>query len=241
MLLPMANDHYGFHHKESDFQGRMHPGYDYNGPGGGNSDKGTPLAAIAPGKISFTSKGSNKGWGNTIVQMIDMEQFFIGYDLERPDWCPETIWVKYAHCNTIDVMDGAEVKAGDQIATLGGSGGWSAHLHWDIKKIANGVFYYPPRGIWENEFDEIYLDNEMFIAAVNEYIVVSKEQGNMPTADLITTKKDPEIYYFNGKIKFHIPNMYTLDTLFGGVEIEIINKSTMKLIKNGDSFPSIKP
>jgi len=240
MLLPMQNHHYGFKHKQSDFQGRMHPGYDYNGPGGGHADKGMELAAIAPGRVSFIALGHNKGWGNVVIHEIDMEQFFIGYEVEKPEWCPDTIWVKYAHCDEVRVKRGESVKAGEVIATLGGSGGWSSHLHWDMKQVANGPLYYPPKGISEAEFDRIYLDPEAFIASINAYITEQKEAGNLPTSDLIKSKRDPEVYYYNGKQKFHIPDWQTLVALFGdSPEIEEIQKTTLKQIEDGDPFPSL--
>ena len=236
----MKNDHYGYFHGQIDEYGRRHPGDDYNGEGGGNADLGTDLIAIAPGKISFVSLGHNKGWGNMVIEKIDMVQFFIGYGIEKPDWCPDKIWVKYAHCSEIFVKRGDDVNAAQIIAKLGGSGGYSAHLHWDTKKVPNGVLYYPPKGITRAEFDRIYLDQEMFIAAVNAYIVEKKEVGNLPTADLIKSRKDPQVYYYNGKHKFYIPDWETLVALFGDMpEIEEINKATLKQINEGDPFPSL--
>jgi len=239
----MKNDHYGLVHGQKDARwtkNRYHPGYDYNGPGGGHADRGMELRAVAPSKISFVAKGTNKGWGNVVIQEIDMEQFFIGYGLERPEWCPETVWVKYAHCNSLDVKRGDEVKAGQVIATLGGTGGWSSHLHWDVKKVANGPLYYPKYGISRAEFDRIYLDPEKFIARVNVYIAEKKEAGNLPTADLIQAKGDSKIYYYNGKSKFHIPDWQTFVALFGDEpEIEEIKKETLKQIPGGEAFPSL--
>ena len=240
MLLPMKNDHYGYHHGEIDKYGRRHPGADFNGPGGGNADLGTDLVGIAPGIMSFISLGYNKGWGNMAIQEIVMVQFFHGYELTIPEWCAPTIWVKYAHCSEIFVKRGESVKAGEVIAKLGGSGGWSAHLHWDMKRIANGPLFYPKRGMSRKEFNRIYLNPETFTAAVNAYIVEQKEIGNMPTADLIKSRKDPEVYYFNGKTRFHIPDWQTLVVFFGDdPEIEEINKATLKQITEGGSFPSV--
>lgn len=238
----MKNDHYGFHHGELDYENRLHPGYDYNGPGGGDADKGTELVAIAPGVITFRADGKNYGWGNMLCYMIDMKQFFIGYELEKPEWCPDKIWVKYAHCEKIFVQEGQEFDTGESLALLGGTGGWSAHCHWDMKKVANGPFYYPNTSTSDEEFDRIYIDPESFIASINEYITVNKEQSNKwPKTTLIKAKDDPRIYYYNGVKKFHIPDWFTFEALFEDSEPEIVNKNILKQIQDGDPFTSLKP
>ena len=242
MVLPMANDHYGFRHKDRDFQGRRHPGYDYNGPGGGGADLGTPLVACAPGIVTFRADGKNRGWGNMVIYKVDMEQFFLGFGLDRPDWCPERLWIRYAHCSEIFVQEGDQIETGGQIATLGGTGGWSPHLHWDMKKVANGPMHYPAKSVSEEEFDRIYLDPEQFIAAVNEYITTAKEMnGKEPKARLIKYSKDPKVYYFNGKVKFYIPDWFTFSELFGDEEIEEVTKAVLKGIPTGQPIPSLKP
>lgn len=241
MVFPMKNHHYGFKHKGPDYKGRMHPGYDYNGPGGGNADEGMPLVACAPGVVTFVARGKNAGWGNMVIYRVDMDQFFIGFGLDRPDWCPERVWFKYAHCEEIYVEEGDQVDTGGQIATLGGTGGsWTAHLHWDLKKDANGPLYYPPKGISMEKFDSIYLDPERFIAAVNEHIVTENLKPEVEIG-LIKYENAPEIYYFSGSKKHHIPDMYTLDTLFPGEEIQLVKKVVLKGIETGDPFPSIHP
>lgn len=250
----MKNDHYGYRHGQIDALGRRHPGNDYNGPGSGGSDEGTPLESIASGLVTLRAEGSNCGWGNVVIYEIDMEAFFKGYELFLPDWCPKRVWVKYAHCKQIFVKEGERIQAGQKIALLGGTPyvsvngklqlKWSPHLHWDIKKLANGPFYYPPKGLSKDAFEEIYLDPERFIAMVNEHIVTASEQKpGEPSSDLIQGS-GPEIYYFNGKKRFHIPDWFTFDTLFGtgGMKrIEKVNDKILEQIEEDGPFVSIKP
>ena len=238
-IPPCHNDHYGFKHKDIDFQGRLHPGYDYNGKGAGNADLGTPLVAIADGVVTFVSHGTNGGWGNMVVYKLDMHSLFQSKSMEMPEWCPRWIWVKSAHLSEIDVSEGQEIKQGEEIGNMGGTPYWSSHLHWDMKIRSNGVFYYPPKGISEEEFDSIYLDNEKFMAQVNEYIAIANT--SMPDIGLIKLVGKPDVYYYNGVGAFHIPDWFTFETLFGDSEIQEIEKDIMKKIKLEQSFPSLKP
>ena len=99
---------------------RMHEGIDIAAP------IGTPLIAIADGKVLFS--GVKKGYGNVI--MIRHEY---GYT------------TLYAHCDRLLKKGGQVIKKGDVIATLGNTGKSTApHLHLEIRigrKIINPWVY----------------------------------------------------------------------------------------------------
>lgn len=103
----------------------FHDGKDINDNGGGNSDLGKPLFAIAKGRVVGIHKHPTTGFGN---------HFFIQID---GAW--GTRYVHYAHCLEISVSENQEVNEGQQIAKVGNSGTTYAHCHFAIKKNANGM------------------------------------------------------------------------------------------------------
>ena len=120
--------------------GAWHTGEDWNGPGGGDSDKGTPIYAIADGVVVAVVKNAAPGWGNVVV--IHCPQF--------------GLWIRYAHLHTFgaggsaasaygsgSLAVGQQVTAGQQIGTVGKGftgtgyplGRWTAHLHIDAFQV----------------------------------------------------------------------------------------------------------
>lgn len=104
----------------------FHDGKDINDNGGGNSDLGKPLFAVANGTIVglHTHTGANN-FG---------KHFFLQID---GPW--GTRFVHYGHCRDLFVKQGQKVNEGDKIATVGNSGTIYAHCHFAIKKKANGM------------------------------------------------------------------------------------------------------
>lgn len=107
-----------------------HLGDDWNGKGGGNSDLGDPIYAIANGYVVF-AENIHGGWGNVIriVHYINKNK---------------QVESLYAHCDKIMVKQGQYVKKGQQIGTIGTNDGqYYAHLHFEIRSevgmpIGNG-------------------------------------------------------------------------------------------------------
>jgi len=97
-----------------------HLGDDWNGTGGGNTDLGDPIYAIANGYVKF-AEDYGAGWGN-IVRIVHF----------LPDG--EVYESFYAHCDTILVEAGNWVKRGEQIGTIGNADGiYYAHLHFEMR------------------------------------------------------------------------------------------------------------
>lgn len=101
-----------------------HPGEDWNGLGGGNSDLGAPVYAIANGYVTF-ARDARMGWGNVVlVRHIYMENGKL-----------ETVDSMYAHLSKIVVREGQQVTRGQQVGTIGTNRGmYVAHLHFEIRK-----------------------------------------------------------------------------------------------------------
>lgn len=101
-----------------------HPGEDWNGLGGGNSDLGAPVYSIANGFVTF-ARNARMGWGNVVlVRHVFME----GGKLSIVD-------SMYAHLDRILVREGQQVTRGQQVGTIGTNRGmYVAHLHFEIRK-----------------------------------------------------------------------------------------------------------
>ena len=103
----------------------VHFGEDWNGKGGGDSDLGDPIYAIADGVVMF-AYDCRGGWGPCIL-------------LRHVYRDPQTKKVKYidsqyAHLRSIAVKNGDFVKRGQQIGTLGSNRGmYPAHLHFEMR------------------------------------------------------------------------------------------------------------
>jgi murein DD-endopeptidase MepM/ murein hydrolase activator NlpD len=104
-----------------------HPGEDWNGLGGGNSDLGGPVYVIGNGYVTF-ARDAKMGWGNVVlVRHIFLE-----------DGKLATVDSMYAHLDKILVREGQQVTRGQQVGTIGTNRGmYVAHLHFEIRKNLN--------------------------------------------------------------------------------------------------------
>jgi murein DD-endopeptidase MepM/ murein hydrolase activator NlpD len=244
LRTPIQNDHFGYEFLERDARGRFHPGEDMNGPGAGSADQGMPVYAIGPGVVTFVDiVGPNLGWGKICYTKHDMEQYFLSFGVDRPDWCPEMIWSQYAHMQDVEVTEGQEVDQNTIIGPLGGTPYWSPHLHWEIRKRPLGVYYYPSTRVTEDQMHEMYFAPTKFVDRVNIYILMERSKQR-PTSRLIKSEKQPEVYVYNGKSRFHIPNEQTALLLFGPDwidEVEEVGTKQLKAIKEDEPLPDMKP
>lgn len=130
------------------FGKNLHLGDDWNGIGGGNTDLGDPVFAIADGKVEF-AEDNGAGWGNVLLV-----QHNIGTEAH-----PKLIESLYAHLDTMLVDSGVTVKRGQQIGTIGDAhGAYAAHLHFEIRSDI-----HLPVGGGYGEDTAGYLDPTWFI------------------------------------------------------------------------------
>ena len=102
------------------FGKNAHLGDDWNGLGGGDSDLGDPIYAIASGYVAYATD-HNDSWGNVI---------------RITHYLPDSSQVEslYAHCNEMLVKENQWVSVGDQIGTIGNANGnYKAHLHLELR------------------------------------------------------------------------------------------------------------
>jgi hypothetical protein len=105
-----------------------HPGEDWNGNGGEDTDLGDPINAIANGHV-VASADFNCGWGNITLIEHKLQNGTI-------------VWSNYAHLETRLVSVGDYVRRGQQIGTLGKGATsdepcfkiYPAHLHFEMRR-----------------------------------------------------------------------------------------------------------
>jgi len=100
------------------FGANDHLGNDWNGVGGGDSDRGDPVYAASAGIVAEAIDHGG-GWGN-VVRILHPA-------------C-DRLESLYAHLETIEVAPGAHVARGQRIGTIGTAGGqYPAHLHFELR------------------------------------------------------------------------------------------------------------
>ena len=75
----------------------------------------TDFLAAAPGEVIFSAPLGS--YGNTVIVSATTD---VG-----------TIKMLYAHMNSVEVSVGQSVEAGDPIGSVGGTGGWTPHIHFE--------------------------------------------------------------------------------------------------------------
>lgn len=102
-----------------------HFGEDWNGRGGGDTDRGDPVYSCADGIVTF-AHNVRQGWGNVVLVRHAYRD-------------PSSGKVKfvdslYGHLDKIMVKVGQNLKRGQQLGTIGSNFGmYPAHLHFEIR------------------------------------------------------------------------------------------------------------
>ena len=105
------------------FGKNRHLGSDWNGVGGGNTDFGDPVLAVADGVVVSATK-HRATWGRVIRIVHNMGEG------ASPRWTESL----YGHLATITVRPYQIVRRGQQIGTIGNADGkYRAHLHLEIR------------------------------------------------------------------------------------------------------------
>jgi len=118
---PNANGYY----KARGFWTGTHPGEDWNGIGGGNSDLGDPVYSIGSGLV-ILSRDVGAGWGNVVI----IRHLYL--DEAKHIRMVDSL---YAHLRERLVEIGSEITRGQMVGTIGTADGkYLAHLHFEIRK-----------------------------------------------------------------------------------------------------------
>lgn len=107
------------------FWPNVHLGEDWNGNGGGDSDLGDPVCAIADGVVVF-SDDYRRRWGNVII---------VRHAYREKNGNIAFVDSLYGHLDRRMARKYQIVKRGQQIGTIGNCYGiYAAHLHLEIRK-----------------------------------------------------------------------------------------------------------
>jgi len=146
----------------------LHPGEDWNGRGGGNTDEGQPVRSVAAGRVVEIRTGEALWGGVVVIEHL----FHENHELRR-------VRSLYAHLGRVDVREGQDVARRQAIGTVGRDPGglFHAHLHLELRSdCALPALYWPELErrplAWIREH---YLDPSAFISAHRTLPVPARE------------------------------------------------------------------
>ena len=159
----------------------FHPGEDWNGDNGGDTDLGDPVYAVSDGSV-VSSDEHGPGWGNIILVAHDLS---IG----------GTVWSQYAHLLDRLVETGTTVVRGQQIGTIGKGheNEYWAHLHFEIRKLDMVPDAWPtswPTAWTQEQVLAAYYDPSEYISA-NRPQATSVETNPTPTREILSNYPNP--------------------------------------------------
>ncbi len=143
--FPVGPPDAGGYYDAQPFGTNTHLGSDWNGNGGGNTDLGDPVSAIADGTVT-EAQDYEGGWGLVarVVHTLDN-----GQQVES----------LYAHLDSFEVTKGQHVEKGEQIGTIGTAHGhYPAHLHLEVRTAVGADI-----GTGYGEPDQGQIDPSAFI------------------------------------------------------------------------------
>jgi murein DD-endopeptidase MepM/ murein hydrolase activator NlpD len=168
----------------------IHTGEDWNGAGGGDTDLGQDVFAVADGRAVF-AENCGRLWGNVVI----VEHVFYENHERRK------IRSLYAHLQTIKVRRGEEVKRRQLIATVGQDPEktFNAHLHLELRWDETMAPTYWPSSDGKDEkwMRERYAEPSAFIAARRKLFVPQRER----TLVLVDQESYKMRLYQDGRMK----------------------------------------
>lgn len=147
----------------------IHTGEDWNGSGGGNTDLGQDVFAVANGRVTFAAN-CGRLWGNVIVIK---HAFYENHEKKH-------VISLYAHLQKINVQAGDTVGRRQRIGTIGQDPDklFDAHLHLELRTDESlAPTYWPSSNnkdvSWVREH---YLDPGSFIKSHRKTFVPQSER-----------------------------------------------------------------
>ena len=166
----------------------IHPGEDWNGRGGGNTDLGQPVRAIGRGRVVH-ARFEAAPWGGVV--MVE-HVFYENHDRQH-------IVSMYAHLSKINVKVGDIVQRRQQIGAIGRDPDrtFPAHLHFEIRRDRTlSATYWPSSNGHDLAWIETrYLFPSRFIRTHRTLFVPSEE----PVLVLIDERSHQMARYERGR------------------------------------------
>jgi murein DD-endopeptidase MepM/ murein hydrolase activator NlpD len=168
----------------------IHTGEDWNGAGGGDTDLGQDVFAVANGRVVF-AENCGRLWGNVVI----IEHVFYENHERRK------IRSLYAHLQMIRVRSGEEVKKRQPIATIGQDPDktFNAHIHLELRwdETLAPTYWPSSNGKDEKWMRERYAEPSAFIAARRKLFIPRLER----TLVLVDQESYKMRLYENGRMK----------------------------------------
>jgi murein DD-endopeptidase MepM/ murein hydrolase activator NlpD len=170
---PVGKGGSGVYHRARGFTPNGHLGEDWNGAGGGDSDLGDPIQAVAHGVVVF-ARNYHVGWGNVVILR---HAYYEDGEIKYVDSL-------YGHLLTFTVQEGQIVQRSQGIGTMGNNNGmYDAHLHFEMRKnLAIGM----NRSAFARDFSNYY-DPTKFIMAHRALANGGGQYAAVPINTFITT------------------------------------------------------
>jgi hypothetical protein len=147
--LPVGIENGKKYYKARGMRPNGHLGEDWNGIGGGNTDLGDPVHAVANGLVVY-ARDFRSGWGNVVIVRHAYQE---GLGMRYVDSL-------YGHLHKILVKEGARIERGDKVGTIGTAHGqYPAHLHFEMRKDLRIGMY---RSMFPRDYRS-YFDPTQFI------------------------------------------------------------------------------
>jgi murein DD-endopeptidase MepM/ murein hydrolase activator NlpD len=143
-----------------------HPGEDFNGTGGGNTDLGQPVHALAAGRV-VVAEDHGPLWGNVVV----IEHLFYENHHKR------RIRSLYAHLGELRVGEGDDVIRRQTIGAIGQDPDrvYWAHLHLELRWDLSLPTTHWPVDWSEDQYRAAYAEPSRFIAEHRQLFVPQEE------------------------------------------------------------------
>lgn len=168
----------------------VHPGEDWNGKGGGDTDAGQPVHAVAAGRVIFAEQ-ADALWGRVVM----IQHVFYENQLKK------RIRSLYVHMGQVKVKVGEIVKRRQIIGTIGRNPRklFKAHLHLELRWNEEIPAIYWPSA--QNKTKKWILDNyaspTRFIKSHRNLFIPQKER----TLILVDLESYQMRLYQQGKLK----------------------------------------
>ncbi len=171
-----------------------HMGEDWNGRGGGDTDLGDPVYAIANGIVIF-SENYGRGWGNVTI---------IRHAFRSRTGQIHFIDSLYGHLKHRPLSVGQKVTRGDKVGSIGKGpyGMYDAHLHFEIRKdlrvgmrrdlyAKNYDTYYSPR-VFIDSHRNLRYESRLVRIPINTFLrsnpnTITTEKIEVPKLNAPTT------------------------------------------------------
>lgn len=168
----------------------IHPGEDWNGAGGGDTDLGQPVHAVAHGRVVF-AENCGQPWGNILI----IEHTFYENHEKRK------LRSLYAHLLDMKVRRGELVRRRQPIASVGQDPDklYKAHLHLELRwdETLTPTFWPSSDGKDQAWVREHYAAPTEFIKTHRALVVPQRE----PTLILVDQKSYKMRLYRSGELQ----------------------------------------